>query len=82
MCEVRIGRVRVFGASVEEVGAGLVDDGNMHVAGVSRKTLTRLCHKAGGDSVFGTEGLDDVSIMLISIAACSRRPALEWDILT
>ena len=37
------------------------------------KALTRFCHEAGSDAVFGAERFDDVSKALVSIGGCRRR---------
>ena len=61
MGEVRVGDFGVFAAAVEEVVAGLVDDGDVHVTGIPRQTLARFGHETWCDAMFGAEGLDDIS---------------------
>ncbi len=59
--EIRIWRVGIFATPVEEVVAGLVDDGNMHVTGIAWEAFARLRHEAGRDSVVGAQRFDNIS---------------------
>lgn len=44
----------------EEILAGLVDEGDMHVAAVSRKSLLRLRHETRRDTILCANTLDNV----------------------
>ena len=73
VCEIRVFRVLVFGGPVEEVfvGAG-VDEGDVHVAGVTGETLARFGHEAGGYAEFASGRFDNVSFWSFQLSSWEK----------
>ena len=85
MGEIRIRWVGIFAASVEEIVARFINDGDMHMAGAPWEAFARFRHEAWGDSILGAERFDNVSDGVVSESQGSikngyhylNRPALS-----
>lgn len=61
MLDVRVGRVGIGCLAIEEVlGRLQVDDGDVHVAAVPRKSFSRLGHETRRNSILAAKRLDGV----------------------